>query len=100
MKEWKEVYEGEVTEITPSETENPLSGYGKTISHVIVGLKSTKGTKQLRLDSSIYESMLKHKVAVGDVIMLEANTGVVKVRPVFLLDRPKHFYIHHINIPL
>jgi DNA helicase TIP49 (TBP-interacting protein) len=46
IKEKKEVYEGEVTEITPEETENPLGGYGKTISHVIIGLKTTKGTKQ------------------------------------------------------
>ncbi|KAJ3713409.1 RuvB-like helicase 1 [Lentinula raphanica] len=77
IKETKEVYEGEVTEMTPSETENPLSGYGKTISHVIVGLKSVKGTKQLRLDPSIYEAMLKEKIVVGDVIYIE-HSGAVK----------------------
>ncbi|ODQ64890.1 essential protein [Nadsonia fulvescens var. elongata DSM 6958] len=78
IKEIKEIYEGEVTELTPEETENPLGGYGKTISHVIVGLKSYKGTKQLRLDPRIYESIQKEKVAVGDVIYIEANTGAVK----------------------
>lgn len=78
IKETKEVYEGEVTELTPEETENPLGGYGKTISHVVVGLKSYKGTKQLRLDPSIYESIQKEKVALGDVIYIEANTGAVK----------------------
>lgn len=80
IKETKEVYEGEVTEMTPSESENPLSGYGKTISHVIVGLKSVKGTKQLRLDPSIYEAILKEKIVVGDVIYIENTTGAVKVR--------------------
>merc|ERR1712100_1008268 len=30
IKETKEVYEGEVTELAPEETENPLGGYGKT----------------------------------------------------------------------
>jgi len=35
IKETKEVYEGEVTELTPVETENPLAGYGKTISHLV-----------------------------------------------------------------
>ena len=80
MKETKEVYEGEVTELTPAESENPLSGYGKTVSHVIVGLKTVKGTKQLRLDPSIYEAILKEKIVVGDVIYIEANTGAVKVR--------------------
>ncbi|KAL8293750.1 hypothetical protein RQP46_000451 [Phenoliferia psychrophenolica] len=78
VKETKEVYEGEVTELTPAETENPLSGYGKTISHVVVALKTVKGTKQLRLDPSIYESIQKERVAVGDVIYIEANTGAVK----------------------
>lgn len=80
IKETKEVYEGEVTELTPTESENPLSGYGKTVSHVIVGLKTVKGTKQLRLDPTIYEAILKEKIVVGDVIYVEANTGAVKVR--------------------
>lgn len=75
----KEVYEGEVTELVPEEKENPLGGYGKTVSHVIVGLKTVKGTKQLKLDPSIYESIQKEKVLVGDVIYIEANSGAVKV---------------------
>ncbi|KAF8124705.1 TIP49 C-terminus-domain-containing protein [Boletus edulis] len=60
IKETKEVYEGE------------------TVSHVIVGLKTVKGTKQLRLDPTIYEAILKEKIVVGDVIYVEANTGAVK----------------------
>lgn len=78
IKETKEVYEGEVIELTPEEAENPLGGYGKTISHVIVGLKTAKGTKNLRLDPLIYESIQKERVVVGDVIYVEANTGAVK----------------------
>merc|ERR1712066_845406 len=69
IKETKEVYEGEVTELTPVETESPTAAagsgsastsgpvYGKTISHLIIGLKTAKGTKQLKLDPSIYEAM-------------------------------------------
>lgn len=78
IKESKEVYEGEVTEITPEETENPLGGYGRTISHVVIGLKTTKGSKQLRLDPSIYDALQKEKVTLGDVIYIEANNGAVK----------------------
>jgi len=78
IKETKEVYEGEVTELTPEETENPLGGYGKTVAHVIIGLKTTKGTKQLKLDPSIYEALQKEKVTAGDVIYIEANSGAVK----------------------
>jgi RuvB-like protein 1 (pontin 52) len=43
-----------------------------------VGLKSGKGTKKLRLDPSIYESIQKERVTTGDVIYIEANTGAVK----------------------
>jgi len=78
IKEQKEVYEGEVTLLQPVETENDLGGYGKTISHVIIGLKTTKGAKQLKLDPSIYDALQKEKVTPGDVIYVEANSGAVK----------------------
>ena len=64
IKENKEVYEGEVIELTPEETENQMGGYGKVISHVIIGLKSVKCTKQLKLDPSIFDSLQKEKVQV------------------------------------
>lgn len=99
IKETKEVYEGEVTEMTPVETDSTaggkittrvqyfycysiiiivIIGYSKTVSHVIVGLKTAKGTKQLKLDPTIYESLQKEKVETGDVIYIEANSGAVK----------------------
>ncbi|KAJ3370421.1 RuvB-like protein 1 [Kappamyces sp. JEL0680] len=78
IKEVKEVYEGEVTELNPVESDNPLGGYGKSISHVVIGLKTVKGTKQLKLDPVIYESIQKEKVTVGDVIYIEASNGAVK----------------------
>merc|ERR1712079_942253 len=81
IKETKEVYEGEVTELTPVETEGPSTGnvgLGKTVSHLIIGLKTAKGTKQLKLDPTIYEALQKEHVEVGDVIYIEANSGAVK----------------------
>ncbi|UQC74387.1 uncharacterized protein CLUP02_01037 [Colletotrichum lupini] len=78
VRETKEVYEGEVTELTPEEAENPLGGYGKTISTLLIGLKSAKGQKKLRLDPSIYEAIQKERVSVGDVVYIEANTGACK----------------------
>ncbi len=53
-------------------------GYGKVISHVVIGLKTVKGVKQLKLDPSIYDSLQKERVAAGDVIYIEANSGAVK----------------------
>ncbi len=44
----------------------------------MIGLKTSKGSKQLRLDPSIFEALQKEKVSVGDVIYIEANNGAVK----------------------
>lgn len=41
------------------------AGYGKVVSHVIIGLKTVKGTKQLKLDPTIYDSLQKERVQVG-----------------------------------
>ena len=78
VQERKEIYEGEVAELTPEESENPLGAYGRTISHLIITLRSSRGTKKLRLDPSIYEAIQKERVRLGDVIYIEANTGAVK----------------------
>ena len=78
IKETKEVWEGEVVEISPEEVEDPHGGYGKVVNSVMVALKTTKGQKQLKLDPSIYENIQKEKVAVGDVIYIEASSGAVK----------------------
>jgi RuvB-like protein 1 (pontin 52) len=78
IKENKVVYEGVVTELTPEESDDPMGGFGKAVKHVIIGLKTTKGTKQLKLDASIYDSLQKEKVTVGDVIYIESNSGAVK----------------------
>jgi RuvB-like protein 1 (pontin 52) len=78
IRESKEVYEGEVIDLTVEETEDPLGGYGRTISHVVIGLKTSKGTKTLRLDPSIHDALTKENVIVGDVIYIEANSGSVK----------------------
>ena len=80
ISERKEVYEGEVTALTAQETEDPLAAttYGRTISHVVLTLKTTKGTQTLKLDPVMYDSLQTEKVVVGDVIYIEANSGTVK----------------------
>merc|ERR1712010_234159 len=78
IKETKEVYEGEVTELTPEERPDPHGGYNKVVTGVMIGLKTTKGSKTLKLAPQIYESLSKEKVVVGDVIYIEANTGAAK----------------------
>lgn len=78
IKETKEVWEGEVVELRPEEVEDPSGGFTKVVSSVIVTLKTSKGSKQLKLDPSIYENIQKEKISVGDVIYIEANSGNVK----------------------
>jgi RuvB-like protein 1 (pontin 52) len=80
VKEIKEVYEGEVTELAAEESPvpDPASGYSRSISRVVIGLKTTKGTKTLRLDPSVHEAIIRERVEVGDVIYIEASSGTVK----------------------
>lgn len=78
IRETKDVYEGEVTEITPVETESTLSGYGKALSHVLLGLRATKGTKTLKLDPQAFDALQKEKVEPGDVVYVDAATGALK----------------------
>ncbi|XVF69219.1 hypothetical protein PTKIN_Ptkin11bG0063300 [Pterospermum kingtungense] len=91
IKENKEVYEGEAIADSDAwlvcfrlpnsllkKQKSVTGGYGKSISHVIIGLKTVNGTKQLKLDPTIFNALTKEKVVVGDVIYIEANSGAVK----------------------
>ena len=60
-----------MTELSPVETENPVGGFTKTVSHVVIGMKTAKGTKQLKLDPSIYEALQKERVEVCSKIKME-----------------------------
>lgn len=78
ISEVKDVYTGEVKEITPEYQPNAIGGYGKTICGVIVSLQTTKETKQLRLDPGIYDKLQTEKVMIGDVVSVESRSGEVK----------------------
>merc|ERR1711879_423132 len=52
-----------------------MGGYGKKETSLMIGLKTTKGSKTLKLAPQIYESLQKEKVSVGDVTYIEANSG-------------------------
>jgi RuvB-like protein 1 (pontin 52) len=44
----------------------------------MIGLKTAKGQKTLKLAPTIYENLQKEKAQVGDVIYIEANSGISK----------------------
>ncbi len=62
----------QVTELSPEETESVTGGYGKSISHVVIGLKTVKGTKQLKLDPTIYDALIKEKVYIRILSLLSS----------------------------
>lgn len=80
VKEIKEVYEGEVVDITAHEVETPFAAdsQAKSISHVSITLRAVKGSKTIKLDPSIYEGIVKAKITVGDVVYIESNSGSIK----------------------
>ena len=78
IKENKEVWEGQVTGITPEETDDPNGGYGKTIASVTLLLKTSKGSRQIKLVPTVYENLQKEKVKIDDVIYIETSRGTVK----------------------
>ncbi|EZG55280.1 putative RuvB DNA helicase [Gregarina niphandrodes] len=78
IREVKDVYEGEVLELSVEETENPHGGFAKAMSAVVVVLKTSAGTKTLKLAPQIHEGLQAQRVNVGDVIYIQAQTGYVK----------------------
>ena len=49
IKENKEVWESQLIGITQEETDDPNGGYGKIIASVALGLKTSKGLRQIKL---------------------------------------------------
>ena len=75
IKEMKDVYTGEVNQITPQYETNNVGGYMKKVSGVMIELKTQKESKTLRLDPSIYDKLQKEKIQVGDVISIDSKNG-------------------------
>ena len=51
-----------LTKISLKETKSLTSGYGKSMSHVIIEFKTLKGTKQLKSNPTIYDALTEEKV--------------------------------------
>ncbi|EET01936.1 Putative TIP49 C-terminus protein [Giardia duodenalis] len=78
IKEVKEVFEGEVASINAIEAPSNGPGAPKTISHVNITLRTRKSSRELKLDGVIYQQLEAQKIRVGDIIYIEANSGLVK----------------------
>lgn len=78
IREIKKVYEGEVVDLEIQEKEDPLKNYMKAISQIVISLKSTRGSKRLKLTASLADGINKQKITVGDVVYIEADAGIIK----------------------
>ena len=78
IKENKEVWESQLIGITQEETDDPNGGYGKIIASVALGLKTSKGLRQIKLVPTVYENLQKEKVKIDDVIYIETSRDTVK----------------------
>lgn len=67
MKETKNIYEGEVTELQVSSDQD-----------IAVTLKTLRGSKRLRLSHTLAVVIDKERISVGDVVYIECNSGIVK----------------------
>merc|ERR1712217_158782 len=67
-----EIYEGEIIDFIVKLDDLSKSKY------FFIKLKIKKETKQLKLDSKIYEVLLKEKIELGDIINIEINKGLIK----------------------
>mmetsp|Transcript_60980 Transcript_60980/g.54980 ORF Transcript_60980/g.54980 Transcript_60980/m.54980 type:complete len:537 (+) Transcript_60980:39-1649(+) len=74
IREIKEVYEGEIFELKPIENVSNTS----SISQVNIGLKTNKNKKIIRVDPSIWEQIQKQKIKKGDIVYIEANSGIIR----------------------
>ncbi|KAI5181811.1 RuvB-like protein 1 [Nematocida sp. AWRm80] len=78
IREIKNVYEGEIIDIKVEEKENPLNNYRKTIEKTHVSLKSMKGSQRITLGAIMSQEIVKQKIAVGDVVYIEADDEIIK----------------------
>lgn len=81
IREVKEVYEGEVTELRPIESASTSAATSATgtasISQISIGLKTAKNEKRIKVDPSIWEQVQKQKIKKGDVVYIEATAGTI-----------------------
>ncbi|KAF7680994.1 RuvB-like protein 1 [Astathelohania contejeani] len=78
IREVKDVYEGEVVDLQIFEQEDPLKGYTKSVKEIVIALRSSKGSKKLKLSPTLYEAIEKERILVGDVVYIEAGSGIIK----------------------
>lgn len=66
MKETKNIYEGEVTELQITD------------SDIYMSIKTLKGSKSLRLSHTLLSVIENEKISTGDIVYIECGSGLIK----------------------
>lgn len=77
IREWRRVYEGVVKAIDYKYGRHPLNPYIQVPVGATIRLKTTDEEKTLRVPQEIAEQLVELNVGVGDVIMIDEETGRV-----------------------
>jgi RuvB-like protein 1 len=78
IREIKDAYEGEVVELRVIDEESPFKPHSKEIKEIQIMLKAGKGSRKIKVSAALYEQIEKQKIVIGDVVYIEANSGVIK----------------------
>lgn len=78
IKEYKNIYEGEVIHLDIEEDTDPFNSENKMIKEINITLRATKGTKAFKISTQLYEQINQQNIKKGDVVYIETSAGIIK----------------------
>ncbi|MDW7985671.1 MAG: RuvB-like helicase [Nitrososphaerota archaeon] len=77
LREQRRVYEGEVTQLDIRTRKHPYNPYQEIPDHVVIGLATKDDKRVFRAGQSIAIHLIQQGITLGDIIMIDAETGKV-----------------------
>jgi len=77
LREQRHVYEGEVVQLDIKTRKHPYNPYQEIPDHVVLGLATKDDRRVFRAGQSIALHLIQQGVVLGDIIMIDAETGKV-----------------------
>ncbi|MEM4467144.1 MAG: RuvB-like helicase [Nitrososphaerota archaeon] len=77
LKEKRHVYEGEVVQLEIKTRKHPYNPYQEIPDHVVIGLATKDDRRVFRAGQTIAVHLIQQGVTIGDIIMIDAETGKV-----------------------
>lgn len=77
LREQRHVYEGEITQLDIKTRKHPYNPYQEIPDHVVIGLATKDDRRVFKAGQSIALHLIQQGVTIGDIIMIDAETGKV-----------------------